>query len=162
MKRVLVIGSPGAGKSTFARKLKKKTGLPLYYLDLIWHKPDRTTVSEEVFDGRLAEILKEDSWIIDGNYFRTLSVRLASCDTVFLLDYPLELCLAGAQSRIGVIREDLPWVEEAFDEEFRQSIIDFSAVTLPQIYQLLEQYGKGKEIHIFRDRKEAEDYLGQK
>ena len=144
MKRVIVIGSPGAGKSTFARKLKKKTGLPLYYLDLIWHKPDRTTVSEEVFDGRLAEILKEDSWIIDGNYFRTLSLRLASCDTVFLLDYPLELCLAGAQSRIGAIREDLPWVEEAFDEEFRQSIIDFSAVTLPQIYQLLEQYGKGK------------------
>ena len=51
MKRAIVIGSPGAGKSTFARKLKDKTGLPLYYLDRIFHKPDRTTVTREEFAG---------------------------------------------------------------------------------------------------------------
>ena len=90
MKRVLVIGSPGAGKSTFARNLRDKTGLPLYHLDNIWHKPDRTTISREEFDERLAAILAKDSWIIDGNYSRTLELRLQYCDTVFLLDYPLE------------------------------------------------------------------------
>ncbi len=61
MKRVIVIGSPGAGKSTFARKLKDKTGLPLYYLDRIFHKPDRTTVTREEFDQKLQTILQTDS-----------------------------------------------------------------------------------------------------
>ena len=55
MKKVIVVGCPGSGKSTFARKLQQKTGLPLYYLDMIWHKPDKTTVSDEEFDTRLQE-----------------------------------------------------------------------------------------------------------
>ena len=47
MKKVIVIGSPGAGKSTFSRKLRDKTGLPLFYLDMIWHKPDKTNITRE-------------------------------------------------------------------------------------------------------------------
>ena len=75
MKRVIVIGSPGAGKSTFSRKLKNRTGIPLYHLDNIWHLPDRTTISREAFDEKLSAILETDSWIIDGNYSRTLELR---------------------------------------------------------------------------------------
>ena len=86
MKRVIVIGSPGAGKSTFARKLKDKTGLPLYYLDRIFHKPDRTTVNHEEFDQKLQTILQTDRWIIDGNYQRTLPLRFEACTDVFFLD----------------------------------------------------------------------------
>ena len=71
MKKIIVIGSPGAGKSTFARKLREKTGIPLYYLDMLWHKPDRTNVSQEEFDAGLDSILCQDEWIIDGNYLRT-------------------------------------------------------------------------------------------
>lgn len=100
MKRVLVIGCPGSGKSTFARKLRDMTGLPLYYLDMLWHKPDQTTVSAEEFDASLQAILQHDRWIIDGNYQRTLEVRFEACDTVFLLDLPLPLCLESARSRI--------------------------------------------------------------
>ena len=87
------------------------TGLPLYYLDQIWHKADRTTVSKEEFDAKLREIIQQDSWIIDGNYLRTMECRLDACDTVFFLDYPLEICLEGAKARIGTVREDMPWVE---------------------------------------------------
>ncbi len=111
MQKVIVIGCPGAGKSTFARRLREKTGLPLYYLDMLWHKPDRTNMSQEEFDTRLQEILKQERWIVDGNYLRTLEMRLQACDTVFFLDYPLELCLEGARARIGTVREDLPWQE---------------------------------------------------
>ena len=57
MKKVIVIGCCGAGKSTFARKLRDLTGLPLHYLDMIWHKPDRTNVSREEFDAALQNIL---------------------------------------------------------------------------------------------------------
>ena len=142
MERIMVIGSPGAGKSTFSRKLRDVTGLPLYYLDTIWHKPDRTNISREEFDEKLMEIVKEDRWIIDGNYQRTLKKRLERCDTVFFLDYPVEVCLEGAAARIGKKREDLPWLETELDEEFRQYIIDFSRDQLPEIYSLLEEYKK--------------------
>ena len=159
MKRVIVIGSPGAGKSTFARRLRDRTGIPLVHLDMIWHQPDRTTISREAFDRKLSDILKTDAWIIDGNYGRTLELRLQSCDTVFLLDYPLEVCLASVAARIGKQREDLPWTEEEFDEEFRQWIIDFPVSELPRIYKLLDQYGAEKEIHIFKTRDEADRFL---
>ena len=72
MERVIVIGCPGAGKSTFARGLRNRTGLPLYYLDRLWHRPDRTTVSPAQFDAQMNEILAQPRWILDGNYQRTL------------------------------------------------------------------------------------------
>ena len=161
MKRVMVIGCPGAGKSTFSRKLQEKTGLPLYYLDMIWHRPDRTNVSREEFDERLGEITRRDQWILDGNYLRTMKVRLEASDTVFLLDYPLEVCLEGAVSRIGKRREDLPWVETEFDPEFRQWILDFQKDQMPEIRRLLEQYGVGREVNVFCSREEGEMYLRQ-
>ncbi len=159
MKKVIVIGSPGAGKSTFARRLRDLTGLPLYYLDMIWHKADGTNVSREEFDKALEEILQKDCWIIDGNYQRTLEMRLRECSTVFLLDYPLELCLSGAEKRIGKVREDLPWVETTFDESFRQWILDFPREHLPQIYDLLGKYSGHKNVMIFKAQEEAEGYL---
>ena len=101
MKRVIVIGCPGSGKTTFAEKLNKITGLPLYYLDAIWHKPDKTHIPREEFDRRLLEILATDEWIIDGEYGRTVEMRLKECDTVFLFDLPTEVCLQGVTNRLG-------------------------------------------------------------
>ena len=161
MKKVIVIGCCGAGKSTFARKLRDMTGLPLYYLDMIWHKPDRTNVSREEFDAALQNILSQGSWIIDGNYQRTLDLRLAACDTVFFFDLPVEECLAGVEARRGTVREDMPWVELEADEEFLQFIRDFPQHTLPKIKDSMNRCAEdsGKEIHVFKTRKDAENYL---
>lgn len=161
MERVIVIGCPGAGKSTFARALRDLSGLPLYYLDQIWHRPDGTNISRPEFDSQLEHILKQQRWILDGNYLRTLERRLSYCDTVFLLDLPLQVCLDGAESRIGLPREDLPWVEQSFDPEFRQWIEAFPSEQLPQIYSMLETHGGGKTIFIFRSREETARYLQQ-
>ena len=161
MLKIIIIGSPGAGKSTFARKLRDTTGIPLYYLDMLWHKPDQTTISREEFDAKLNKILKQNSWIIDGNYQRTLEARIKECDTVFLMDFPLDVCISGAESRIGKKREDLPWIESEFDKEFKQWIIDFSEKQLPQIYKTIEKYRNNKDIIIFKSRKEADNYLYQ-
>lgn len=158
MQRVIVIGCPGAGKSTFARRLQAHTGLPLHYLDLLWHRPDRTNVSRQEFDAALSAILAADRWIIDGNYQRTLEMRLQACDTVFFLDYPLPLCLAGAQERIGTKREDMPWIETEFDPEFKQWIEDFPKTQLPGLRELLRRYAH-KEIHTFHSRSEADAWL---
>ena len=159
MKKVIVIGCSGAGKSTFSRKLRDRTGLPLYYLDMLWHKPDRTTVSREEFDGRLEEILSGAAWILDGNYSRTLERRLQVCDTVFLFDLPLEQCLEGVAARVGKPREDMPWIEQEFDPEFKQWIEDFPATQMPKVYALLKKYSSEKQITIFRSRGEADDFL---
>lgn len=159
MKKIIIIGCPGAGKSTFARRLQEKLNIPLYYLDMIWHKPDKTTVLREEFDMHLQEIMRQDEWIIDGNYQRTLEMRLQAADTVFLLDYPVEVCLAGARERVGKKRVDMPWMEEELDEGFRQWILDFSKEQLPVIYDLLKQYEKERKIFVFKSREEAERYF---
>ena len=157
MKKVLVIGCPGAGKSTFARRLSEKTGLPLYYLDIIWHKADRTTVSTEEFDTTLSEIMNHDRWILDGNYLRTLPMRLEKADTVFFFDLPLDVCLSGAIERLGKERVDMPWKDDVLDEEFRQWIMDFPKTQLPVIYNLLKSY-RGNVVR-FISRQEADEYI---
>lgn len=159
MKKVIVIGCPGSGKTTFAEKLQKKTGLPLYYLDAIWHKPDRTHISREEFDTRINEIFAEDEWIIDGNYSRTIEARLKECDTVFLFDLPTEICLQGASERLGKGRYDMPWIDTELDPTLRQKIETFAGKKLTFIYNLLDKYRRNREIVVFKSREEADDYL---
>ena len=157
MKRAVVIG--GSGKSVFSRKLRDATGLSLYYLDMIWHKPDGTNISREEFDKQLDSIISRDSWIIDGNYQRTLETRIKACDTVFLFDLPTEICIEGALSRIGKKREDMPWFENELDPEFRQWIESFRANQLPEVYRLLEKYKNNREIVVFRTREQADKFI---
>ena len=159
MKKVIVIGCPGAGKSTFARKLSAKTGLPLYYLDMIWHLPDRTTLSRDEFATRLEMITSREKWIIDGNYLHTIPFRLQNCDTVFFFDLPTDVCLAGAEERIGKEREDMPWTDETMNEEFRQWIIDFPMQQLPVINSLLSEYKEKVKIIVFHTREEADNFI---
>lgn len=159
MKRAVVIGCSGSGKSVFSRKLRDAAGLPLYYIDMIWHKPDGTNISRKEFDEKLSSIISRDSWIIDGNYQRTLETRIKACDTVFLFDLPTEVCVEGALSRIGKKREDMPWFENELDPEFRQWIESFRANQLPEVYRLLEKYKNGREIVVFRTREQADKFI---
>lgn len=159
MKKAIVIGCPGSGKTTFAEKLNKCTGLPLYYLDAIWHKPDKTHIPRDEFDERIREIFSTDEWIIDGNYSRTIEMRLIECDTVFLFDLPTEVCIQGATERLGKGRYDLPWIEKELDPEFEDFIKEFSGKSLPKIYSLIEKYKTGKQIVIFKSRAEADEFL---
>jgi adenylate kinase family enzyme len=132
--------------------------LPLFYLDAIWHQPDRTHISREEYDARLGEILALDAWIIDGNYSRTVERRMAECDTVFLFDLPVEDCLAGAIARLGKKRYDLPWIDTVLDPKLKQEIEEFPKKNLPMIYALLERYAD-KRCIIFKSRAQADAFL---
>ncbi len=155
----MVVGCSGSGKSWFSKRLRDLTGLPLYHLDMIWHKPDRTTVMREEFDAKLSKIVEHDEWIIDGNFNRTLELRMSHCDTVILFDLPTELCLDGVRSRIGKPRDDMPWVEQELDPEFEAWIRDFREQRLPKIYELIEKYRESCETVVFRTREESERFL---
>ncbi len=158
MKKILVIGCPGSGKSVFSRRLSKILGIPVYHLDTIYWKPDITEVPRKVFDERITEIMNRDEWIMDGNYGRTLSYRLGYADTVFYLDLPLEVCLQSIEDRIGTVRDDLPWVEETLDPEFREYVIQFPDNQGVRVRKALNE-SRNVNIIRFTSREEVNSYL---
>lgn len=158
MQKVMVIGCPGSGKSTFSRALSQITGLPLTHLDMLYWNADKTTVERPVFIERLSEVLQKDAWIIDGNYGSTMELRMQECDTVFFLDYPADICLQGVKDRQGKPRPDMPWVETEEDTEFLEYIQNFYKENRPQVLELLQKYSH-KTIHVFQNRTEANMFL---
>jgi len=160
MKKVIVIGCPGSGKSTFSRALHKITDIPLFHLDMMYWNSDRTIVDKAVFRERLSNTIQKNEWIIDGNYGSTLELRLQACDTVIFLDYPLDVCLNGIKERRGKARTDMPWIENENEEdaEFIEYIKNYNSQSRPQVMELLDKYYY-KDIYIFKNRNEAEDFL---
>ena len=158
MKKVIVIGCPGSGKSHFSRELHKRTGIPLYHLDMMYWNADKTTVSKEEFLFRLEEVLKTDEWIMDGNFSSTLEQRVGACNVIFFLDYPVDVCLDGVKARRGKKREDIPWIETEEDAEFTEYIKSFRDNRRPEIISLLERC-PDKKVFIFKSRAEADAFL---
>ena len=160
MKKIIVIGCPGSGKSTFSRALHEKTGIPLFHLDMMYWNADRTTVERSIFRKRLSDTIKKDKWIIDGNYSSTIELRFQACDTVIFLDYPPEVCLDGIRERRGKPRTDMPWVEDENEEdtEFIEFVRSFNIQSRPSIVELLNKYPH-KNIYIFKSRKEADEFI---
>lgn len=159
MKKVIIIGCPGSGKSTFARKLNDKTALPLYHLDNLYWNADKTIVPKAIFLENVQSILEGDEWIIDGNYSGSMELRLAACDTVFFLDFDTEVCLDGLAERRGKPRPDMPWIEDdTVDEEFVSFVKEYNEKSRPKVFELLNKYSD-KNIVIFTSREEADKFL---
>jgi len=158
MKKVIVIGCPGSGKSTVSRALHNKTGIPLYHLDMMYWNANKTTVEKSVFLERLSAVLEKDEWIIDGNYGSTKELRMVACDTVIFLDYPLEICLDGIKERRGKPRSDMPWIETEEDAEFIEFIKNYEEQQKPKVLELLKKHSD-KNIIIFKSREQADAFL---
>ena len=123
MQRVLVIGSPGAGKSTLAQELARRTGLPLVHLDQEYWQPGWVEMDELQWRSKVERLVAGPSWIIDGNYGGSLGVRLARADTVIDLEFPAWRCVGRILRRVvrshGRVRSDMaPGCPEQLDWEF--------------------------------------------
>lgn len=156
--KIIVLGPSGAGKSTFSRKISKIFNVPLYPLDNIFWNEKMEHISKDEFDQKLADIIKKEKWIIDGDYSRTYEIRMKNADTIFFLDYSLDVCLSGVEARIGIKRDDCPFVETQFDSDFKEWIINWFKETKPVIDALLSKY-KEKNIIVFKNREEADSYI---
>ncbi len=161
MKKVIVIGCPGSGKSVFSRELHEITGLPLYPLDRIRWRADRTFLPKEEMVEAVRSIVAEDEWIIDGNYGATMELRMAHCDTIIFLDYPTEVCYEGIMARRGTARPDMPWFEQAdeIDPEFVGFVLQYNSVNRPIVLERIQKYADGRTVHIFNSREETTAFL---
>lgn len=161
-RRVLVLGCGGAGKSTLASDMGRRFSLPVIHLDRIWWRPGWVNCSEEEFDALLARELAKPAWVMDGNYLRTLAVRLQAADAAVLYDLPAEVCLQSvyvrAERYAGRSRPDMPeGCIERVDGEFEAWIRSFRKETLPQVRRLLDE--SGKPYFVFSSRAAAARWL---
>lgn len=158
MERILVIGCPGSGKSTFSRKLNAIINIPLYHLDMMYWNKDKTTVEKTVFYENLDKVLQSDKWIIDGNYQSSMEKRMKQCDTIIFLDYSVDVCLEGIKERRGKERSDIPWVSHEDDLDFIEFIKNYNINNKPLVLDLLKKYSN-KNIYVFYNRDESEKFL---
>ena len=164
MERVMIIGCGGAGKSTLARKLGEKTGLPVVHLDQIWWAPGHWQhIEKPEFDEKLALELEKPRWILDGNFNRTIEARLEVCDTVIYLDYPRLVCIKNWLGRViknwGRHRPDMTeGCNEWFDPEFVKWIWNFNKNNRARYYALLNNAGD-KKVVILKSRRQAQKFL---
>lgn len=160
-KRIMIIGCSGSGKSYFARELRDIINVPIYYLDRIYWRENWTHISDEELVEEIEKIVKKDEWIIDGDYFDSMELRMKNADVIYYLDMPIDLCIEQENKRRGIKREDLPgYLEEKYDPEFIEWIKDYEIKRKPKTLKLLDKY-KDKEIHIFKSLKDKEDYLNK-
>ncbi len=163
MKRIMIIGCGGAGKSTLARQLGEKLDIPVVHLDKLYWRPGWEHVSEEEFDRQLLEQLHRDAWILDGNFNRTMDLRLPYCDTILYLDYSRLTCLLGVAKRIlttyGTVRPDMgEGCPERFDLEFLQWVWNFNKNKREQYYTMLSQV-KDIRVVILKNRRQTRNFL---
>ncbi|MBI1760547.1 MAG: DNA topology modulation protein [Acidobacteria bacterium] len=164
MKRVLVIGSGGAGKSTFAARLARATGLPLLHLDALYWQPGWVEPPKQEWAATVARLLAGERWVMDGNYGGTLEQRLAACDTVVFLDLPRSLCLWRVLKRYvqyrGRTRPDMtPGCPEQLSFEFLSWIWHYPAQRKPKLLARLAQLAPHQQALILQSTAEIERFF---
>lgn len=162
MQRIMIIGSPGSGKSTLAKSIAQAFDLPLVHLDKLYWKKGWMESSAEEFDEKLSEVLKQETWVIDGNYSRTIAMRLKRADTVIFLDYPRRICLWRVIKRIlknhGTTRSDMGNdCPERFDISFLKFVWRFRKNSRENILALLSET-KEKQIITIRNKKDDQQF----
>ncbi len=145
MNRVLVIGPCGSGKSTLARELAPRLGLPLVHMDQMGWQAGWVETEKPELNARLAEVVAQDTWLIEGNYGSTLAPRLERAETVIYLDFPIRLCLWRLAKRIithrGRSRPDVPeGCPERFDAAFFWYVMNWNSGPGPRTEARLAGY----------------------
>ena len=163
MKRIIVIGCGGAGKSTFSRNLSDKLNIPVYHLDKIFWNRGWISTPREQFDIKIENLVNKDKWIMDGNYIRTLDMRAKNADTIIFINMPTHICLYRVIKRRviykGKSRPDMSeGCPEGVDLEFFKWILTYNKKVRPEILERLKKYND-KTVIILNSKKEVKDFI---
>ncbi|MCY7377690.1 MAG: DNA topology modulation protein [Pyrinomonadaceae bacterium] len=164
MKRILVIGSCGAGKSTFSRLLHEAAGLKLVHLDKLYWKPNWVEPAKDEWRKTVEKTLQGDGWILDGNYGGTLALRLEKCDTVIFLDFPRTVCNWRVIKRVLLYRQGsrpdmAEGCAEKFDWEFVKWTWNYPKRSKPRVEELPERFKDEKKIIRLESKAEVESFF---
>jgi adenylate kinase family enzyme len=164
VKKILVIGSSGAGKSILSRKLGEITGLPVIHLDFHHWRPGWTEPAKEVWEAQVTELLELDEWVMDGNFGGTMERRLQSCDTVVFLDLPRHICALRVVKRVltyhGDTRPDLAeGCPEKFDPAFLKWVWDFPNRSRPKVLERIAKVADRARVFRLKSNREVEEFL---
>lgn len=164
MNRIVIIGCPGAGKTTFSRKLADKLKLPLVHLDFYYHdsKHDYENNKDE-WRTLIKSLVNKDKWIIEGNYKSTFELRLPRADTIIYFDFPKTVSVYRTLKRRvqyrNKLRPEMPadW-REKIDPKFMKFVWNFNKTERPLIYDQLANYND-ENIVILKNPEEVKNFL---
>jgi adenylate kinase family enzyme len=165
VERVMIIGCGGSGKSTLAQQLGQKLGVPVIHLDKLFWTPGWVSISKEEFNRVHEEAISKEKWIIDGNFDRTIPVRLQRCDTVIYLDFSRVTCLMGVLKRVlttfGTVRPDMgEGCPERIDLDFLKWVWNFNKNKRERNYRLLKE-AEGVRVIILKNRRAVKKFLSE-
>jgi adenylate kinase family enzyme len=164
VRRVLVIGSGGAGKSTFALRIGERLGLPVIHLDRLYWRAGWIETPKHEWATTVERVIADDAWVIDGNYGGTLAARLAACDTVVFLDLPRIVCAWRVVRRAmrfrGRSRPDMsPGCPERLTWEFLRWVWDYPRRTRPQVLREIASRAAERRVVVLRSRAEVARFI---
>lgn len=165
MRRIVIVGSGGAGKSTLARQLGDLLGLPVFHLDALFWRPGWVMTPREERLRILEELVRSEAWIVDGNWGGTgMELRLTAADTIIFLDLPGPLCLWRALGRWrtfrGKARPDVgEGCPERLDWAYLRWIWDYRRLHRPSLLHKIEPYRDGRRIVHLRSASEVRTFL---
>ncbi len=164
MRRVLVIGAGGAGKSTFARRLGQVLDIEVIHLDSLYWKPGWVKPSKVEWAERVAELVQRESFVMDGNYSGTFDIRVAACDTLIFLDMPRLVCLWRVLKRLLLYRrrtrpDMAAGCDEKLDREFLLWIWTYPKTRRPKVLKLMREHAACKRMIRLRSPAEVERFL---
>ena len=164
--KILVIGSSGAGKSTFSKKLHNILNIPLIHLDKYYHKPNWEEPKKKDWEKTVKKLANQKEWIMDGNYAESFDIRIPKSDTIIFLDYNSFYCCFRVIKRVitdyGKRRSDMAkGCKESFDLSFLKFVLMFNYNNRRNIYNRLEKLKNIKNIIVLKNDSEVKLFLCQ-
>lgn len=161
---MVVIGSGGAGKSTFARELGRRLGIDVIHLDRLYWLPGWVPTPAAEWRAIQQGLVDRCDWVIDGNYGGTLDVRLAAADVVVFFDMPARVAVMGILRRWLRSRGrevQAPGCPERLDPSFLRWAWRYRRDSRPRVLAAMRAHASSAEVIVVRSRSEARQALSR-